>query len=217
LNWPVSLVVAAGDPQFFLALAVSFVVAIALHEAAHAFVASWLGDATPRFQGRRTLNPISHLDVFGTLALAVLGLGWGKPVPVNPTNLRGGPLRGMAIVALSGPTANLLTAVLIAVLVRAGLLDGLQWPFGLVLLQTLFTASIFLTVFNLFPVPPLDGFTLLLAILDRDTAYRIRAVNRQITMTFFGVLLLAYFVRIDLLGAVTRPPAEFAARLVLGV
>ena len=217
MTWPVSLLTSARDPQFFLVLAASFVVAIALHEASHAFVAGWLGDATPRFHFRRTLNPIAHLDVFGTLALAVLGLGWGKPVPVNPTNLRGGALRSMALVALSGPAANLLTAVLIAVLVRAGLLDGLQWSFGLVLLQTLFTTSIFLTVFNLFPVPPLDGFTLLLAVLDRDTAYRLRAVNRQITMAFFGILLLAYFVQIDLLGAVTRPPAEFVARLILGV
>ena len=210
------LIQAANNPQFFLALAASFLVAITVHEAGHAFAAGWLGDATPRFRGRRTLNPIPHLDVLGTLALVVLGFGWGKPVPVNPTNLRGGPLRGMALVAIAGPAVNLLTAIAIAVLDRTGMIDGVQWEFGLILLATLFQVSILLAIFNLIPVPPLDGFTLLLAFVDRDTAYRIRAANRQITMVFFGIILLAYFLRFDLLGRVIGPPANFIARLILG-
>lgn len=210
------LMAAASNPSIFLALAISFIFAITVHEASHAFVANWLGDTTPRFRGRLTLNPIPHLDVFGTLALVVMGFGWGKPVPVNPANLRGEPRRGIAKVAFAGPAANLLIAILIGLLDRAGLIGGMQWEFGPILLGLLFQVNVLLAIFNLIPVPPLDGFTLLLAFVDRDTAFRLRANSRQIMMAFFGIFILAYFLRINLLSRVIGPPADFLAKIILG-
>ena len=208
---------AASDPRLFLALAIAFIYAITTHEASHAFVANWLGDTTPRFRGRLTLNPVSHLDVIGSLMLVIVGFGWGKPVPVNPVNLRGPPRRGMATVAFAGPVANLLSAVVFGLLLRAALANGTDLQYGQQLLQVLTLINLFLAIFNLIPVPPLDGFTLLLAFVGSDTAQRLRYYSRQITMVFFGLIILDFFLRLNLLGSVITPPAQYFFRLILGV
>lgn len=207
---------AAGEPRLFLALLVAFIYAITVHEASHAFVADRLGDTTARFRGRLTLNPMSHLDVVGSLMLVAVGFGWGKAVPVNPINLRGDPRRGMVIVAAAGPAANLLSAVVFGLILRAALADVTELEYWHLILQVLTLINLFLAIFNLIPVPPLDGFTLLLAFVDSNTAQRLRFYSRQIMMVFFGIMAVAYFLRLNLFSSVLTPPTQYLFRLILG-
>jgi Zn-dependent protease len=136
------------------------------HEFAHAWVATKLGDDTPRLQGRVTLNPLAHVDWLGTAILPFLTslmgagfLGWGKPVYTNSAKLRGG-LNGLAVVALAGPSSNIVMAVMLAVVAR--LTAGFAPAFSLFALKGV-VLSLYLAIFNLIPVPPLDGSKLLLA------------------------------------------------------
>ena len=136
------------------------------HEFAHAWVATKLGDDTPRLQGRVTLNPLAHVDWLGTAILPFLTslmgagfLGWGKPVYTNSAKLRGG-LNGLALVALAGPSSNIVMAVMLAVVAR--LTAGFAPAFSLFALKGV-VLSLYLAIFNLIPVPPLDGSKLLLA------------------------------------------------------
>jgi Zn-dependent protease len=136
------------------------------HEFAHAWVATKLGDDTPRLQGRVTLNPLAHVDWLGTAILpfitSLMGagfLGWGKPVYTNSAKLRGG-LNGLALVALAGPSSNIVMAVILAVVAR--LTAGFAPAFSLFALKGV-VLSLYLAIFNLIPVPPLDGSKLLLA------------------------------------------------------
>jgi len=136
------------------------------HEFAHAWVATLLGDDTPRREGRVTLNPLAHVDWLGTTILpaitSMLGagfLGWGKPVNTNPSRLRGG-LKGLALVALAGPASNVVFAVVLATL--AVVLQG-SAPSAANYLAQGVRLSLYLAIFNLLPVPPLDGSKLLLA------------------------------------------------------
>ncbi len=207
---------AAGEPRLFLALLIAFIYAITVHEASHAFVADRLGDTTARFRGRRTVNPMSHLDVVGSLMLVVIGFGWGKAVPVNPINLRGDPRRGMAIVAAAGPAANLLSAVVFGLLLRAAVSNGTDLEYWHLLLQVLTLINLFLAIFNLMPVPPLDGFTLLLVFVNPNTAQRLRLYSRQIMMVFFGIVALAYFLRLNMFSSVLTPPTLNLFRFILG-
>jgi Zn-dependent protease len=136
------------------------------HEFAHAWVATKLGDDTPRLQGRVTLNPLAHVDWLGTAILPFLTsllaggfLGWGKPVYTNNNKLRGG-LNGLALVALAGPASNIVMAVVLAIVAR--LSAGFAPAFSLFALKGVWL-SLYLAIFNLIPVPPLDGSKLLLA------------------------------------------------------
>ncbi len=139
------------NPAQFVAVISALLLAITVHEAAHAWVALRLGDDTAERMGRVTLNPLAHLDFLGTLMLLVVGFGWGKPVPVNPNNLRSH--WDELMVSLAGPFANLLTAALIAVAVRFfPISNALLVFFGMLLFY-----QIILMLFNLIPIPPLDG------------------------------------------------------------
>lgn len=159
---------------------------------------------------------MSHLDVVGSLMLVAVGFGWGKAVPVNPINLRGDPRRGMVIVAAAGPAANLLSAVVFGLILRAALADVTELEYWHLILQVLTLINLFLAIFNLIPVPPLDGFTLLLAFVDSNTAQRLRFYSRQIMMVFFGIMAVAYFLRLNLFSSVLTPPTQYLFRLILG-
>lgn len=139
-----------------LALALGLVVAITVHEASHAFVADKLGDPTPRLQGRLTLNPLSHLDPIGTLMILVARFGWGKPVQFDPYNLRE-PQKDSALISIAGPAANLATAVLIALIIRSTTPFIIYPSSFITILLTVAVININLAVFNLIPIPPLDG------------------------------------------------------------
>lgn len=141
------------NPLAFVVVFGGIVIAIGIHEAAHCFAADYLGDPTPRSLGRTTLNPLAHLDPLGTLVILVTGFfGWGKPAVFDPYNLQH-PRRDTALIALAGPATNLLLAILLSFVVRI-----LPTPHTLdAIFYSLVRLNIGLALFNLLPVPPLDG------------------------------------------------------------
>jgi Zn-dependent protease len=183
-------------------LAVLLLVAFPIHEFSHAYAAYRLGDSTARLFGRLTLNPLAHFDPAGGLILAVsiflsggsFGFGWAKPTPVNPANLRGGR-RGDALVALAGPLSNLVLAIAAALPIRYLIATGFEPPAIVAqILISFFSINLALMIFNLIPIPPLDGSHVLYALLDPPTAWRVRAFLSQ-----YGTLLLMVAVFLPIL------------------
>jgi Zn-dependent protease len=149
----------AGALQRLILMMPALLLAVTIHEVAHGWVADRLGDPTARLAGRLTLNPLPHIDPFGALAFVLAGFGWAKPVPVNGRNLRR-PLRDMALVAAAGPLSNFLVAFvgLVAFALVPRLVGA---PFVAVplagILRYVYTFNLVLAIFNLIPLPPLDG------------------------------------------------------------
>lgn len=150
-------------PAMLIANIFVLVIAFTGHEFAHAWTANFFGDDTARLNGRLTLNPLVHLDVMGSLMLVIAGFGWAKPVPINPSILRRHSRSAMMWVAFSGPLSNLIMAGLAAIPFRAGLLVPERIAYGQLLpdisqILTQFVAiNLVLALFNLIPIPPLDG------------------------------------------------------------
>ena len=156
-------------PEQYLLFLVALVLAVTFHEFAHAFVALKLGDATAHRMGRVSLNPIRHLDLFGSLSFLFVGFGWGKPVPINPYNMRMSPAVGAAISALAGPASNVLFAFLVTVPLRMGLAPS-SGSIEAALVRELFIVNVSLAAFNFLPIPPLDGFSLARLVLPYNAS-----------------------------------------------
>ena len=152
---------------------VALLVGLTFHEFSHALTADQLGDHRPRAMGRLTLNPIAHVDPIGALMLVVAGFGWAKPVMVNTAALRGGR-RSMALVAFAGPIANVVVAIAFAVVFRVMDLVGVDSGFFLNLVALIVQLNILLAIFNLIPIPPLDGYNVLLAYLPPRQAVTVQ-------------------------------------------
>jgi Zn-dependent protease len=192
--------------------------AITVHEVAHGWVAKKYGDNTASVLGRLTLNPIKHIDLFGTIILPGILLitgtgfifGWAKPVPVDPRNFKN-PLRDMAIVALAGPVSNLLMAVGWALVTRLGVTIGAgAESISLPLIYTGvagISINLVLALINLLPIPPLDGSRILTGILPRYWAWQYNRLER------FGFIILLLLLYTNLLGAILAYPM-FAAQKV---
>jgi len=174
-----------------------------VHEFAHGWVAAKLGDLTAKRLGRLTLDPRAHLDPLGTLAIFLVGFGWGKPVPFNPANLKN-PRRDSALVALAGPLANFLMALLLAGLLRVFDLSG--W--GLFLTVALVRFNLLLGLFNLLPVYPLDGFRVVLGFLPPSLAYDWEEMSR------FGVFILMFLFLTGTANLILGVPLEFLLKLL---
>jgi len=142
----------------------ALLIALTIHEYAHARVAVWMGDDTPKIMGRLTLNPIAHLDPFGLIMLWLFKFGWAKPVPINPNNFKDWR-KGTILVSLAGPGANIIMAFLVAI--TYGILAKLQLLSGNVdtVLKFTYSYNIIFAVFNLIPLPPLDGSKVLVNLL----------------------------------------------------
>jgi Zn-dependent protease len=164
-------------------IVVGMLVGITGHEFSHALTADRLGDHQPRALGRVSLNPLRHLDPFGTVLLVLVGIGWGKPVPVRVDALRPGRT-GMALVAAAGPVANLVVALLLAALFRILDLAALGGPTVLQLIYLMVVVNLLLAILNLIPVPPLDGFGIVISLLPP----RWEAIIRP--WAGYGVILL---------------------------
>lgn len=164
-------------------IVVGMLVGITGHEFSHALTADRLGDHQPRALGRVSLNPLRHLDPFGTVLLVLVGIGWGKPVPVRVDALRPGRT-GMALVAAAGPVANLVIALVGAAVFRIVDLAGIGGTATLQPLYLLVVVNLLLAILNLIPIPPLDGFGVVISLLPPHWEYRIRPWAR------YGVILL---------------------------
>ncbi|WP_169719395.1 site-2 protease family protein [Desulfovirgula thermocuniculi] len=168
------------------------VLGLTFHELAHGWVADSLGDPTPRYHGRLTVNPLAHVDVIGLILLFVAGFGWAKPVPVNPYNFRGNMRRGMVLVSLAGPAANLVLALVGAVLLGLG---GWALPYGYEILTAIIRINIVLAVFNLLPVPPLDGSKILAGLLPGRQAW-------LYALESYGTIILLFLLFTGIIGRV---------------
>ena len=172
--------------------AVLILLILPVHELAHAYAAHLCGDDTAKWHGRLTLNPFKHLDVWGTAMMLTVGIGYAKPVPVNPRNFRNYK-RDMILVALAGPLSNLLMAVAAVAVFRVSLffvtdivvLNAL-W---LILIKVIASVNISLMVFNLLPIPPLDGSRLWSSLLSGKWAYSLEVNSRYITLGLFVLLI----------------------------
>lgn len=175
----------------------ALLIALTIHEYAHARVAVAFGDPTPRIAGRVTLNPIAHLDPFGLIMLFFTQFGWAKPVPINPYNFRNGRT-GVILVSLAGVAANFVTALVCAILLklvgRTMLPAEVDW-----VLQLTIVYNVALAVFNLIPIPPLDGSQIVTALLPGRQAYAFESIGR------YGIFILMALLVTGIIGAVMKP------------
>ena len=176
----------------FLLLAPVFIVSLTLHELAHGLTAYRLGDRTAKDQGRLTLNPISHMDPLGSLILVITYFGgsflfgWAKPVPVDPRNLRTSPQVGMALVGAAGPATNFVIALIAGAVWAHNELTG---DVAKIVAYTI-TVNVILGVFNLFPIPPLDGSRVIGGFMPRDVYARWAALDQYGMFAVFGLFFL---------------------------
>ncbi|MDO9546238.1 MAG: site-2 protease family protein [Pelolinea sp.] len=210
-----------NSPSYFISGVITLMIAFTFHEFAHAWTATQFGDDTPRLYGRLTLNPIAHLDLLGSLMLIFVGFGWAKPVPINPSKIRQHSPSALMFVAISGPLSNFLLAVLASIPLRFGLvtptlplIDLFPTPYQF-LLFFLFT-NLGLMVFNLIPLPPLDGEEILEFILPpawEDNWQSIKSYGPYILM---GLLFLGPLIGFSLIDVIIRPIVNGMATLLLG-
>ncbi|HPO05931.1 MAG TPA: site-2 protease family protein [Candidatus Gracilibacteria bacterium] len=188
----------AALPNFFL-LGISLVLAVTIHEYAHALTAHLLGDPTPEQNNRLSLNPLVHLDLWGLGALLLIGFGWGKPVPINPHYFRS-RWRDLALVALAGPISNIIFSLLWMILLKHLELAD-HW---MVLGQTIISVNLMLAVFNLLPLPPLDGGNVLLAVLPSNCREKVEIFFDKYASMLLLVLLV-FNSRLHFLSYIIKP------------
>lgn len=205
----------SSNPLGFLFWIIALIVAITIHEFAHAWAAERLGDPTPRLMGRLTLNPLAHLDPLGTIMILVARFGWGKPVQFDPFNLRN-PSRDSAIISLAGPVSNLILASFCSVFLRLLIpvhlspLDGLV----LVLLDNLIIMNVVLAVFNLVPIHPLDGFKIVGGILPKEYSQQWAELERY-GMIFLILLILPLAGGASPISQIISPVINFLLGILL--
>ena len=182
-------------------------IGITIHEYAHGLVALWRGDTTAKQAGRLSLNPLAHLDVFGTLMLLFGPFGWAKPVPVNYYNLNK-PKRDMILVAVAGPVSNIACAALIGIIIRfysPFLNDSMNTQYIFIILKTAFVINIGLSFFNLLPIPPLDGSNILMGFLPHARIPDYLRFMRHLPMVFLVLILLQWGFNIPILNWILDP------------
>lgn len=197
--------------SFVLSLAIFFF-AVVIHEYAHGLVAYWLGDRTAKYAGRLTLNPLRHIDPFGTILLPIILLisrapvifGWAKPVPINYWGLKN-PKQGILLIGLAGPLTNILMAVILSFAIKFNL--GLPLFIVSIIKQGILV-NIVLAVFNLLPIPPLDGSRILMGILPQAIARQYAALER------YGFVILFILLYLRLLDYVIWPIVDNFLRIL---
>lgn len=169
----------------------SLVFAITIHEFSHAAVADYLGDPTPRSQGRLSLNPLKHLDPIGTIMLFLVHFGWGKPVPIDPYNFRH-PKRDEILVSIAGPLSNIFSAIIFGTILHFIPINHFIYN----ILYSLIEINIILAVFNLLPIPPLDGSKVFLNLLSEQ-----KSLEWQEAFNRYGLFILIIFLFLPIGGS----------------
>jgi Zn-dependent protease len=216
------------DPLAFAVLmstiAAALLIGITFHEAAHAYAAKLQGDLTATRLGRLTLNPKKHLDPAGTAMLLIVGFGWGKPVPVNPYNLRNGR-RGMAFVSVAGPVSNVALAFVIGAVFQLGLLSPVNLtyatlrsvdPVGWIALVAVFSVqlNLILAMFNLLPIAPLDGGGILAGIAPSRWLPAVAKIQQVGPMVLILVIATSFVGNFSVLGYLFTPARDLANVLI---
>ncbi len=186
--------------------------ALVFHEYSHAWVANKLGDPTARYSGRLTLNPLAHLDPFGSLMILFVGFGWAKPVPVDSRYLSN-PRLDMMKIAFAGPAANLLLAFIGGTILRIGFMGE-----SITMMLYLFTQiNIMLAVFNMIPIPPLDGSQIFSGIMMRRNPELVHKLQMYGPQILLGLIMVGYFTKISPLWIIMSPFVNFFLFLFAGL
>ncbi|MCH7528037.1 MAG: site-2 protease family protein [Candidatus Marinimicrobia bacterium] len=210
------------DPQTLVLLIPVILFALTVHEYAHGMVAYRLGDPTAKHAGRLTLNPLSHLDPVGTIMLFLVGLGWAKPVPVDPRYFAN-PKRDMLWVALAGPAANMGLALLSGLIIRfvtsdpSAYLSGALGPILISMMVRSLQINLMLAVFNLLPVPPLDGSKIMYSLLPPQYAHWNYNLERYGPMVLLGLVMMGMLTGFSILWLFIGPFVRFFAFLFAGI
>ena len=199
-------------PLLFIIIFPGVLLAITVHEFAHCWTADRLGDPTPRAKGRLTLDPRAHLDPLGVVAILLTRFGWGKPAPYDPYNLKN-PVRDSALIAVSGAIVNLIMAALLAIFIR---LVPISVEWVMVGLVQLVAINIYLAIFNLVPVKPLDGALVLQALLPRDLAVEYERFMNRYGMMVLILLLIPFAGGQSPIIQLIQPITNILLRLMLG-
>jgi len=210
-------------PEIIAYLIILFT-AFPVHEFAHAWTANYFGDDTPQRDGRLTLNPLAHLDLFGSVLLIIAGFGWAKPVMVNEYALRRHSSAALMWVALAGPLSNFGMAILAAIPFRLGLVSiadigqrsGALLPTFAWFLFIFVQVNLFLMLFNLLPLSPLDGEKVLSYFLPPNLAHGLEVIRPYGPLIFIALIFVLPMVGIDVIGTVIRPVLSFLSHLLTG-
>ena len=196
-------------------------VTLTIHEFSHGYVAYLLGDDTAKRAGRLTLNPISHIDPLGLIMLFIARFGWAKPVPINPYNFRDYK-RDTALTAAAGPAANFVMAILLSIIFnlikKAN--PELMYTGGNILTSILLYSimiNLALGLFNLLPIPPMDGSKILGGFLSDEAYAKFTARERQGAQILMLILVVSYVFRLNLIGSIIMPPLNFLLKLLTGL
>ncbi|RLD98103.1 MAG: site-2 protease family protein [Bacteroidetes bacterium] len=212
----------------FVSRAITLIIAFTIHEFAHAWTADYFGDSTPRINGRLTLNPLAHLDPIGSLMLLLVGFGWAKPVPVNPYTLRQRAPSALMWVSLAGPLSNFLLALIASIPFQLALLTANDvlvsygsaptiLPTAARFLYDFMTINLVLALFNLIPLPPLDGDKIAEFFMPdswKNVTARIRPYGPVILILLF---MVGPRFGVDLLGWIIREPLYFLMNILIGI
>ena len=197
--WQVIFSCYTASMFFSLSYLLALVIILTFHEFAHGWVAMRLGDPTADRAGRVSLNPLRHLDFLGTIMLFIVGIGWGKPVPVNPMNFKN-PMRDQALTAFAGPAANLVLAVLAAIpLSYMPETADTVWMLGF--FEAVMTLSLVLFVFNMLPFPPLDGSKFLAIFVPKKFHMQYLSFLKKSMPYFLGFVIVDLYFLSSLIGS----------------
>ena len=202
-----------------LALVIPILFALTIHELSHGLVALHFGDPTAKNAGRLTLNPLAHLDPIGTLMLFIVHFGWAKPVPVNPAYFKD-PKKDMIWVSLAGPVSNIILAFLTGMIIRIvgmEMSNNFTFNFFKLMLYYSLTINLALAVFNLIPIPPLDGSKILQGLLPPKYDEIMYNLERYGPFILLGIILFGRFTGVSIIGSIIWPFVNVFANLFAGV